>query len=192
MALPDLLDRRRREQPLRKPLFTHASSRRGKQLEQTAPTEQVKIRGVDMMRIVEALSGLPGAGPAIGNAGEPVAIEGGGALRQISGSQNPRMIYRDPDEQDRGHNQPGGREPVFVKRRPSYRKPGHEQRQPKVAKTDMNFLVASDSSFAVLETLLVFLGRRHSLEDISRAGANPCVQVFSGLTAEPGRLPFLY
>lgn len=99
------------------------------------------------------------------------------------------MIYRDPDEQDRGHNQPCGREPVFVKRRPPYRNPGHEQRQPKVAKTDMNFLVASDSSFAVLETLLVFLRRRHSLEDISLAGGNPCVQVFPRLNGPLQQAP---
>ena len=110
LPLPDLIEGRRREQPLRQCFFTHASARRRQQFEQTAPAEQVEVGGIDMVRIVETLSGLSRARPLVSHPGQSLAIAGGSTLRQVKSTQDFRMISRDRNEEQRRGQQPGERE----------------------------------------------------------------------------------
>ncbi len=65
---------------------------------------------------------------------------------------------------------------MFAQRRPAHGCGHDDQRQAKVSESNVKFLVARGAGLARFETLLVFLGGRHSPEDISaprsrRAGA---------------------
>ena len=102
LPLPDLIEGRRREQPLRQCFLTHSSARRRQQFEQTAPAEQVEVGGIDMVRIVETLSGLSRARPLVSHPGQSLAIAGGSTLRQVESTQDFRMISRDRNEEQRG------------------------------------------------------------------------------------------
>ena len=125
-----------------------------------------------MMRIVEALSGLPCARPLVSHPGQSLAIVGGSTLRQVESAQDLRMISRDRNEEQRGSEQPGQREHLPAKRHPCHGCGHNHQRQTKVSEPNVNFLLPRGSGLARFETLLVFLGGRHSLEDISAPG--PC------------------
>ena len=176
LPLPDLIECRRREQPLRQCFLTHASARRRQQFEQTAPAEQIEVGGINMVRIVEALSGLSRARPLVSHPGQSLAIVGGSTLRQVESPQDLRMISRDRNEEQRGREQPGEREHLPAERHPGHGCGHNHQRQTKVSESNVNFLLPRGAGLARFETLLVFLAGRHSLEDISaprscRAGA---------------------
>ncbi len=129
-----------------------------------------------MVRIVEALTGLSCARPLVSHPGQSLAIVGGSTLRQVESAQDLGMMSRDRNEKQRRDEQPGER-----KHLPAERPPGHgcghnHQSQTKVSESNVNLLQPYGASLARFQTLLVFLGGRHSLEDISapescRAGA---------------------
>ena len=125
-----------------------------------------------MMRIVEALSGLPCARPLVSHPGQSLAIVGGSTLRQVESAQDLRMISRDRNEEQRGSQQPGQRERLPAERHPCHGCGHNHQRQTKVSEPNVNFLLPRGSGLTRFETLPVFLGGRHSLEDISAPG--PC------------------
>ncbi len=112
-----------------------------------------------MMRIVEALSGLPCARPLVSHPGQSLAIVGSSTLRQVESAQDLRMISRsDRNEEQRGSEQPGQREHLPAERHPGHGCGHNHQRQTKVSESNVNFLLPRGAGLARFETLLVFLG----------------------------------
>ena len=75
------------------------------------------------------------------------------------------MIGRDEYEQNQWHSHPPGREcvPVPSQRFPSYARGYNDENQADITPTYMNCFVASDTIFAVFETLFVFFAGQHTL-----------------------------
>src|SRR5882724_9541567 len=63
-----------RLQPLCETLFSHAGADGAEELEQASPAEQIEIRGVDVVRIVESGALLAGAGPAVFDTGQAFSV----------------------------------------------------------------------------------------------------------------------
>lgn len=120
-----------------------------------------------MVRIVEAFSSLSRARPLVSHPGQSLAIAGGSTLRQVESMQDLRMMGCDRNEEQRGSEQPGEREHLPAERQPGHHCGYNHQRETKVSESNVNFLQPRGAGLACFETLLVFLGGRHSLEDIS-------------------------
>jgi len=58
MPLCDLVNRRRREQPVRQGFLAHAGACGGEKFEQSAAAKQIEIGGIHVMRVVEAIARL--------------------------------------------------------------------------------------------------------------------------------------
>ena len=119
------------------------------------------------MRVVEALSALSGARPAVSEPDQSVAVKRYRSPGQVEGAQNSRMIGRHSNEQNCRHNQPGRRNDVFLEGTPGDRDAHNDQDEAKVTKLNMRFFVPDYSGLPLSQTLLVFLGGGHNLEDIS-------------------------
>jgi hypothetical protein len=103
------------------------------------------------------------------------------------------MIGNDENEEDRRQKDPPGRERVPPERFPGYSCGYQGQRQANPAKPKVNCFAMSDTTFAVLETLLVFFDDQHRVENtsgISRGGDCPrrLAHVLSTVLPVPARM----
>ena len=116
------------------------------------------------MRIVEAISGFSGSGPAIFDAGESSLIEIRSALGKFACAENPGMVGRDSNEGRHWRGQPPGRDQMCAQRCPGNDDSQHKQEQPDVPQADVNCLVVENARLATVLALHVFFGGKHWLK----------------------------
>jgi hypothetical protein len=155
VALFQLADGRRSEEPSGECVFAHAGAGEREKFEETAWAEEIEVGGVEAGAYVDSLSGLSRSLPAIFDTGETAAIElyralGFGAAAKRSGVED-----GDCDKKyGEGEQQPG-REGVSMKGEPGRGQGCHDDQEAKVTEAKVDLLEARDLAFAAAKAFFV-------------------------------------
>ena len=91
VSFTDFIQGRRVFQPPSQSLFAHAGADGAQELKQTASAKEIQVSSVNVVRVVELLALLTGAGPGVFNPSQALSIEIGGARSSGSGSTGALM-----------------------------------------------------------------------------------------------------